>query len=278
MAIAQTLLHEISWDQQAALIAATVDAPVVRARGNLSHRYRQHFMRHVITTLERNALEVHDRIYEEFAQLVNAPAHGQGYAWKHFELWRCGVQDTVSIRQSETIISDGTTGLHSWQAAAALAEWCVVNQSRLRGRTVVELGAGTGLTGLVVAKACSPARVVLTDGNEKVLALLRENVAENCQNGERVEVTALDWHEVDTTLSELDDLQPEVVLAADVVYDATLFGPLCTAIEAVFRRSGSHGCCLYLACTVRNEATLESFLGQLGKFGSLHAGQPTKKH
>lgn len=249
------------------MIAATIEAPIVRSRGDLSQSYRLQFLRHIVNTLEGNALEVHDRLYEHFTELVNnSGSRGQGYAWKHFELWPIGVLDTVSIRQSETIISDGTTGLHCWQAAGALAEWCLANPSKIKGRSVLELGSGTGLTGLVVAKACAPARVVLTDGNEKVLALLRENVAENCNNGELVSVVALDWEEVDTSLSEWKDLQPEVVIAADVVYDGTLFGPLCSAIEAVFRRSGSNGCCLYLACTMRNEETLNGFLAQLGKW------------
>lgn len=250
------------------MISATIEAPIVKERGDLSHSYRQQFLRHIIGHLERNALEVHDRIYEHFTQLVNTSGpRGQGYAWKHFELWPTGVEDTVSIRQSETIISDGTTGLHCWQAAGALAEWCLANQSRLHGRSVLELGSGTGLTGLVVAKACAPAKVVLTDGNEKVLALLRENVSENCKNDgqEVVRVAALDWEEVDSSLDELEDIRPEVVIAADVVYDGTLFEPLCSAIDVVFRRSGSNGCSLYLACTMRNEETLEAFLRHLGK-------------
>lgn len=131
---------------------------------------------------------------------------------------------------------------------------------------MLELGSGTGLTGLVVAKTCNPSRLVMTDGNEKVLALLRENVAENCKHGEAIGVVALDWEEVETSLGELEDFPVEVVIAADVVYDGTLFQPLCKAIEAVFRLAGSSGCSLYLACTVRNEDTLEEFLRQLGKF------------
>lgn len=213
-------------------------------------------------------MEVNDDIYERFTELISgAGKRGDpGYSWKHFELWPSGVADWVSIRQSETMISDGTTGLHCWQAAGALAEWCMANREQLRGRKVLELGSGTGLTGLVVAKVCAPARIVLSDGNEKVLALLRENVAENFKEKDNipVEVTALDWEDVDVALELLDGMRPDVVLAADVVYDDVLFGPLCHAIEAVFRRSGKD-CRLIIACTLRNETTLNEFLKQLGE-------------
>jgi predicted nicotinamide N-methyase len=75
--------------------------------------------------------------------------------------------------------SSGTTGLSSWCAAAALAEWACAHKSRFMGKCVVELGCGPGLAGLVVALGCAPASVVLTDGAAAVLELASDNMKLN---------------------------------------------------------------------------------------------------
>ena len=55
-----------------------------------------------------------------------------------------------------------------WASEECTSMFCLENQEIFRGKTVVELGAGmTALAGLVVAAECNPAKVILTDGNEK---------------------------------------------------------------------------------------------------------------
>eukprot|EP00037_Helgoeca_nana_P025184 m.272396 g.272396 ORF g.272396 m.272396 type:complete len:229 (-) comp26879_c0_seq30:3188-3874(-) len=65
----------------------------------------------------------------------------------------------VCLRESTNMISGGTTGLSSWGAAAALAEWACANPQEVDGRAVVELGCGPGLVGLAIARGCSPSSV-----------------------------------------------------------------------------------------------------------------------
>lgn len=142
------------------------------------------------------------------------------------------------------MISGGTTGLSSWGAASALAEWASANSEQLAGRTIVELGCGPGLVGLAAARGCSPSsvspripniiydlllalvvlcltrprlcslQVVLTDGVEMVLDLARSNVEQNLARWRGVapvRVEALDWTRPTTLAGGL-------ILAADVVY------------------------------------------------------------
>lgn len=243
---------------------------------------------------------MHDDIYVALAATLcvddDADEDAALYAWRHFELWRAGSSHCISIRQRLHIISGGTTGLHTWQAACALAEWAISETGGLtvlHGRRVLELGSGTGLTGLVVAKVCQPRTLVLTDGNEQVLELLRYNVEANGFNAEnenidrskregepQVLVRALDWDAVDAMsdvlLSQCGG-PPDVILAADVVYDETLFVPLCRALDVLFcihatatatmamTTTMTIGCCAILAVTVRNADTLQQFLTQLGE-------------
>lgn len=221
-----------------------------------------------MTLLERQAIEVHDDIYTALATNLVADVDGndESYAWKHFDLWRAADAEhddnVISIRQKLTIISDGTTGLYTWQAAGALAEWAIANVRLLRGRRVLELGSGTGLTGLVVSQTCAPKQLALTDGNERVVELLRQNVAANGLEAD-VLVRELDWAAV-VESGICAQIVPDVILAADVVYDDSLFDPLCCALDALFRRA-ARDCCAYLAATLRNVETLGQFLQQLGK-------------
>jgi methylase of polypeptide subunit release factors len=87
------------------------------------------------------------------------------------------------------------------------------------------LGSGSGFTGLVVAAACQPKEVFLTDGHSKVVDQLRENVLLNASETEysspvltkaklnetEISVMKLDWESVDTT--ELN-ATPDLILAA----------------------------------------------------------------
>jgi predicted nicotinamide N-methyase len=80
-----------------------------------------------------------------------------------------------------------------WPAAAMLGRWLWRHRRLVRGRTILELGAGVGTAGLAAA-AGGARRVVLTDINSAALRCARENCA---RNGERVRASAcvgrLDW-------------------------------------------------------------------------------------
>nr|XP_029124473.1 protein N-lysine methyltransferase METTL21A-like [Elaeis guineensis] len=89
------------------------------------------------------------------------------------------------------------TGSWLWESALYLAEW-MASEGRayldLAGRTVLELGAGTGLPGLATA-VLGAARVVLTDV-APLLPGLWANVEANGLEGQ-VEVRKLRWGEED---------------------------------------------------------------------------------
>lgn len=290
----------------------------------MSRTQRISFLRHIVRQLEQHAIEVHDDMYTTLAAMLAASSSTDDYdtyAWQHYDLWRrrpsqpehitaatTATDDVVvSIRQRLQIISDGTTGLHTWHSSGALAEWAIANAAEVfEGRNVLELGAGTGLTGLVVAAVCRPARVVMTDGNAAVRQLLLDNVRANGHvigdgdggDGDGgcgiVDVRHLDWSDADGSSSSLLDKmricdgknvhgwRPDVILGADVVYDDTLVEPLCRTLDALFAESAGSGatpdrshrpvCVAYLAIAVRKPNTLRLFVERLSELSEKYVG------
>ena len=99
-------------------------------------------------------------------------------------------------------------GLALWPASIALAHELVSRAAELRGGRVLELGAGTGLAGIVAATY--GASVVQTDRLEEALASGRMNAE---RNGVRsIEHRLADWTE--WTDTERYDL----ILGGDVIY------------------------------------------------------------
>jgi predicted nicotinamide N-methyase len=106
-----------------------------------------------------------------------------------------------------------------WPSAVALSRWLVSNPDIVHGRSVLELGAGCGLTGLVAA-GLSPSNVVLTDFNPKVLENLSHNIALNNVKGTAIGLDFYQQHGdcmgwIDTESES--HLQVHVILAADMI-------------------------------------------------------------
>ena len=99
-------------------------------------------------------------------------------------------------------------GLALWPASIALAHELVSRASELPGRRILELGAGTGLPGIVAATY--GARVVQTDRLEDALTIARLNAE---RNGVRsIEHRVGDW------TAWTDAERYDLILGADVVY------------------------------------------------------------
>lgn len=99
-------------------------------------------------------------------------------------------------------------GVALWPASIALAHEVVSRADAFRGRRVLELGAGTGLPGIVAASLGG--RVVQTDKQEMAMSVCR-------RNGERNGAGAIDYRLVDWT--DWDDAGGyDWILGSDILY------------------------------------------------------------
>lgn len=160
------------------------------------------------------------------------------------------------------------------KASLALSDWILQNKTFCFDKNILELGSGAGLLGLIVVKFTEAQKMVFSDCHLSVLQLLQENVKMNIDaiervvdnhvllsgrnDGMEVAVLNLPWETVDEDLR--DSVGADVVLAADVVYDSSLFPSLTYALKCLL---SNKSCTAIIACTERNKATLENFLYQL---------------
>ena len=107
-------------------------------------------------------------------------------------------------------------GVALWPAAIALAHELASRAADLAGRRVLELGAGTGLPGIVAATL--GAHVVQTDRDDAALALGRSNAERN--GALSIEHRVADW------TSWTDGERYDLILGADVIYAPRNHPPL----------------------------------------------------
>ena len=143
---------------------------------------------------------------------------------------------TIHIQQG----SAGGHGKDVWNGAPVLARF--LEGEQLHGRRVLELGAGTGLTG--IAAAALGAHVLLTDIGKPLLELLRANCAANAESvrlaGGSMQVQALEWGDLDSIeLAQAHlsgrsgaDAPYDLIIGADVVYTAEATGKLLSTLAS----------------------------------------------
>lgn len=111
-------------------------------------------------------------------------------------------------------------GVVLWPGAMALAHELAARGDALRGRRVLELGAGTGLPGIVAATL--GATVTQTDKHDGALAVCR-------RNGERNGVRDVAYRVADWTAWD-DAARYDLIVGADVTYSEGMHD----ALRAIF--------------------------------------------
>lgn len=103
-------------------------------------------------------------------------------------------------------------GIVLWPASIALAHEIVSRPAETwRGKTVLELGAGTGLPGVIAASL--GARVRQTDLQDVALAVAKMNAQ---RNNVAIDHAVADW------TAWTDETRYDVILGADILYGTTM--------------------------------------------------------
>ncbi|XP_041859916.1 methyltransferase-like protein 23 [Melanotaenia boesemani] len=140
-------------------------------------------------------------------------------------------RETLSVSIPEVL--DPQYGMYVWPCAVVLAQYAWIHREELRGKTVLELGAGVSLPGVVAAR-CG-ADVILSDSSDKPLCL--QNCRRSCEaNGlQDVTVLGLSWGDVSPDLLLLPRL--DIVLGSDVFYDPEDFEDVLVTFVFLLRKN-----------------------------------------
>jgi predicted nicotinamide N-methyase len=135
---------------------------------------------------------------------------------------------TLTVTTSESrglILSGGTTGNRTWEAALHLGSFLASEAGEtLRGKKVIELGAGTGFLALFCARHLGVESVVVTDREPFLIDNIRACVRYNLDGREGIPIYPAVW-EWGTPLERTgeldgvagDGLKFDIALGADLV-------------------------------------------------------------
>jgi len=106
-----------------------------------------------------------------------------------------------------------STGLTLWRAGDFLSDYMYAHRAMFAGKSVLELGSGLGLVG-ILASYLTDQRVVITDGDDDTVELLVANCKLN-EVADRVECRKLLWGEDLEAIADKFD----ILLGADIIYE-----------------------------------------------------------
>jgi SAM-dependent methyltransferase len=138
-------------------------------------------------------------------------------------------EPTITLLERRHLISGSlTTGFRTWEAALHLGSYLLspAGQKCINGKSVLELGAGTGFLAILAAKHLQASHVTTTDGDEGVVEALAENLFLNgLDNNRNVINSVLRWG---TGLrgswveDDCEEFPYDVVIGADIVRQSVL--------------------------------------------------------
>ncbi|XP_024531491.1 protein-lysine methyltransferase C42C1.13-like isoform X1 [Selaginella moellendorffii] len=155
------------------------------------------------------------------------------------------------------------TGQIIWPGTELLLNYIVDHSQSFQGASIIELGSGVGVTGLLCGRiGCR--KVVMTDHNDIVLKIMRKNVALQQDTAllSRIACEKLEWGN-EEQLSLILDKHPEgfdYILGADICYQQCNIPPLIRTVNKLLQH---HHCRKFLLAYVsRIQSTDRAFFNE----------------
>lgn len=169
---------------------------------------------------------------------------------------------SIVVRQDPGACGEHTGGI-VWETSYLLMNYLLTRQSFL-GRTL-EVGAGCGLLGQVLAGSGWAQKVVLTESAEVMVNLLK-NIEKNkstlCRKGRELAIgRQLDWEHPERDIERNPkDLQPhsfDTIVGTDVVFTPKLVEPLLMTLRLMSHDATVIYLCLQVRCPDSHRLLLE---------------------
>jgi len=175
----------------------------------------------------------------------------------------------ILIKEAQNLLSRGNNvGLRTWEAAQHLAWYLMTEQPDLvKGKNILELGAGTGFLSLLCAGELDAKHVLATDGLAHVCESLQANADLNHDNDtlhghSPPQVRQLDWTDRPELDQLLEDAKKELitydlVIGADITYHPDILRPLAELLKTL--SDVYPGLSILISSTIRNVHTFSQF-------------------
>ena len=152
---------------------------------------------------------------------------------KQFKFEDKVTQDSINVVIPEIV--DPSYGMYVWPCAPVLAQYIWHNRHDIHGKTILEIGAGTALPGIVAA-LCG-AKIHLSDSSN--LPNCIENSRKSCEanNLKDVHVHSISWGRFDPNLLTLPKL--DFVIASDCFYDTKDFEDILVTVSYLLEQNDS---------------------------------------
>ena len=109
-----------------------------------------------------------------------------------------------------------------WESSIALARYAEQLGTHLKNTTVLEIGCGFGLTGIVACRM--GARVIFTDAEREALRFAYHNAEQNSVS-QHADFVQMDWN------TPCFNRKFRYILAADVIYEEHHWQPIITLLQ-----------------------------------------------
>ena len=133
-------------------------------------------------------------------------------------------QCIITSENRGLILSSGTTGFRTWEAALHLATYLSTPDGRtlVQNKNVVELGAGTGFISMYCVKYLGAASVTATDREPALIANIRDCLPRNNLRPHSFRALIWEWgnplaSEGDAPSGQMRPQRYDVALGADLV-------------------------------------------------------------
>lgn len=235
----------------------------------LAKQYRARLLKNYLGDVDEAGEEVHEELLARYLMIANAAAskvvadiarlgdeEDREEVFRIYEL-ADGRRLPIRERQEFKEVAEAI-----WPAGLFLAEWLIQNPDALRGKRILELGCGVGVTGVFLLKTTEPERLVLTDYSLPGLLFARENLTLNGFGEDApVRVMSIDW----TTFSAADAEQLaatepiDVILVADCWYDIDIKDAHANTVYNLCQANRARGCYCLNASAIRNARTYQAY-------------------
>ncbi|CRG91541.1 putative protein YJR129C [Talaromyces islandicus] len=241
--------------------------------------YRLRVLKSIITRIEASEEwdpeedEIIESLMTAFATLMSQPpdpSATDGKSTPQLSFVKYTLPTSQTPRSQHIITSEsrgllygfGSTGFRTWEAALHLGTYLCsteTGQELIRGKRVLELGAGTGFVSLLCKKHLHAETMLMTDGNEKLVELFNTTCLTENKFADTKSIQGKVW-EWGTPLSQ-EEGSPEpfdIAIGADLTYDTAIIPLLMDTVSILFTSYGVKK--FVLSATIRNKDTFGAFL------------------